>query len=616
MQKVLNLIPKTFAGKTVLFCAFFLLIYLFGNGMPTKIISWDVYGYYLYLPQAIIHGDLGVENFDTVTSALDSTVESGTFYQATQADTGNWIIKYPMGISIFYLPFFLLGLLVSWIGGYPLDGFSLPSEHAMTIGSFFYMLVGLRLVWKIITHFFSDIISGVTILLLVFGTNYYQIHTGSHCMPHVYLFTGYAALIWLTIRWYETKKLKDAIGIGLIIGLLTISRPTEIMAVLIPIFFGITSIEHFFQRLGRFFKWYKHILFAGLAIFIMILPQLIYWKVYAGQWFYNSYNNPGEGLDIGSPNLFEFLFSYRKGWLMYTPVMLFALLGLVRARKSTQSWFWSSAIFTICYIYVSSCWSSWWYATSFSQRTMVQVYPVLVLPIAFLLDSVKNKIGKRSIVFSFGMLLVILNMFQTWQYDQGIIDSSRMTKKYYWKVFGAQTVPEGASKYLLVDRSTTVNEYINDFSDYYVHSSYQLIENNGAFRGISQFDSNKTVSILPGGPSPKFEMAFSDLTIKDHAWLLISGKARVNVGSSLDQIMVTSTFAHDGLAYKYHNEPLRSYIIESDKDYEQFYLMYLTPEVRSSSDPFQFYLINNSEQDTLVLFDVRVDVYQRSGMYE
>ncbi len=616
MRQIAYLIPKTFAGKAALFGALYLIIYLFSNGLLPRIISWDVYGYYLYLPQTFIHGDLGLDNFDTVTHALNSNVESATFYQAAVAESGNWVMKYPMGLAIFYFPFFLIGLLVSWIGGYPVDGFALPSQYSMTLGSVFYMCLGLWLTTKILSRFFSDRTAGIAILAMVFGTNYYQIHTGSHCMPHIYLFAGYAVLIWFTIRWYETKKIKLALGIGLVIGLLTLSRPTELMSVIIPMFYGIKSLDHIGQRLIGALKYFKHILLMGLGVVIMLLPQLIYWKVYAGSWLYDSYNNPGEGLDLLDPNLFNFLFSYRKGWLLYTPMMFLSLIGIVWAIRSKRPWLWATVLFTICYIYVSSCWSSWWYATSFSQRTMVQAYPLLIIPIAYFIEDFRKGIGKRLLLF-FGVIALIgLNIFQTVQYHRGIIDASRMTEKYYWKVFLDLSPEPGADKYLLVNRSTTTIEDISAFqTDYYCYSSQYLIDQNGAFKGYPELKSGHFSTVLPGQVSAKYEMAFSDLSTKDHAWIIVTGKVHSSA-NLLNQTTVTSTFAHKNKAYKYRVQGLDSYITKEEKDFKEFSIMYLTPEIRSESDPFQFYMINNSEQDTLTLFDVKVDVYQRSAIYE
>ena len=611
-------IPKTLSAKVVLSCALFLVAYQFMWGFSPSVISWDTYGYYLYLPQTIIHGDLGIENYEPVANALASAhVESDTFYQAMKApNTGEWVIKYPIGLALLYLPFFLLATCFAWIGGYPVDGFSLPFQHAMTLGSMFYMLLGLWLLWKILKYFFSDRITAIVILLIVFGTNYYHIHTRSHCMPHVFLFTGYAALIWVTIQWYAKRTLKYAMAIGLVLGLMTICRPTEFIAILIPVFYGVTSLNHFYHRVLGALKWLKHILLAGLMIGILVFPQLLYWKVFAGEWLYNSYQNAGEGLDFLTPYTLDFLFSYRKGWLIYTPIMALAIFGIVRSAKSTPRWWWSATLFSIAYIYVASSWTTWWYAASFSQRTMVQVYPIMAIALAGLLHILWKKQGQRALVLSFGGICLLFNLFQTWQYNNGIIDPERMTKTYYWKVFGKTSIPKDADKYLLVNRSYGPDDQLTDFGSYYLHKTFYLHEWNGQLIGMSLPNPKDSVRLLPAAYSSKFELGFRDFCSRDHCWLVVSGKLKGDSLSMFDNLTVTTTFDHGGIAYKYHHKSVKGLVEWNPEGYFNFHAMYLTPNARSESDPFQFYFLNQSESESFMLSDCKVEVYQRKSLYE
>lgn len=609
-------IPKTLSAKVVLFCALFLVGYQFLWGFSPSVISWDTYGYYLYLPQIIFHGDLGIENYEPVANAIASVhVESDTFYQAIRApNTGDWVIKYPIGLAVLYLPFFLLATCFAWIGGYPMDGFSMPFQHAMTLCSIFYMLLGLWLLWKILRHFFEEHITAIVLLLIVFGTNYFHIHTKSHCMPHVFLFTGYAGLIWLTIQWYEKRSLKYAALIGVVLGLMTISRMTELIAVLIPVFYGTTSVKHFYKRIRGAFKWSKHIVLAGLITGIIIFPQLLYWKVYAGEWLYNSYQNAGEGLDFLSPHTSDFLFSFRKGWFVYTPIMILAIIGIIRNAISPPKWWWSVTLLSIAYIYVASSWTTWWYAASFSQRTMVQVYPVMALAIAGLIKIYWKKRKQRALILSFGGLCLVLNLFQTWQYNNGIIDQERMTQSYYWKVFGQTSIPEGAEKYLLVNRSYGPNDEMMKFDEYSVHKTLYLEEYDGRLIGKDVPNIADSIQLTPATFSAKLEMEFDEFCSKDHCWIVLTGRLHGDSLSDFDGLMTTTTFDHKGTAYKYHYQPTSELIQWNSEGYFNFKVMYLTPEVRTGSDPFQFYFLNQSENQVHVLTDCKVEFYQRKPL--
>ncbi|MGB0839665.1 MAG: hypothetical protein ACPGXL_05970, partial [Chitinophagales bacterium] len=69
-------------------------------------LSWDVAGYYLYLPAAIIYNDLGGLGFK---DEVFKKYRPCDFYHAVQQPNGNWIMKYSIGMSVMYLPSFLAG---------------------------------------------------------------------------------------------------------------------------------------------------------------------------------------------------------------------------------------------------------------------------------------------------------------------------------------------------------------------------------------------------------------------------------------------------------------------------------------------------------------------------
>ena len=70
-----------------------------------NIISWDTFGYYLYLPQVFINNDLGFSNLEQVQSIVDTYQNTGTLYQIWQTETGDWLIRYTSGQAVLFAPF-------------------------------------------------------------------------------------------------------------------------------------------------------------------------------------------------------------------------------------------------------------------------------------------------------------------------------------------------------------------------------------------------------------------------------------------------------------------------------------------------------------------------------
>ena len=87
-------------------------------------------------------------------------------------------------------------------------------------------------------------------------------------------------------------------------------------------------------------------------------------------------------------------------------------------------------------IYVFSSWWSWWTGGSFGIRSMVDLMPVMAIPLAALVTSLL----KQKIEFSIGIAVILafvlfLNVFQTRQYHNVLIHWVGMTKESYWTIF-------------------------------------------------------------------------------------------------------------------------------------------------------------------------------------
>ena len=138
---------------------------------PTQIISYDVFGYYLYLPSLVIHHDPGLHDISWVNEINEKYPASPSLYQISQTDEGNWAIRFNTGMAFLYAPFFLCGHLYALISSYPADGFSPPYEWALIFSGLFYTLLGVWFMRKLLLELFSDKVTAITLFLLFIGSN-------------------------------------------------------------------------------------------------------------------------------------------------------------------------------------------------------------------------------------------------------------------------------------------------------------------------------------------------------------------------------------------------------------------------------------------------------------
>lgn len=423
------------SGFVLMFLMVFVIWFNFYNQLWKEehgVVEHDVVSYYSYLPALIIEHDL------TFQFVIEKPDIYGEFILRPTTPDGGTYQKMTMGLALLFLPFFLIGHVQALLTGAPLTGFSSPYFFWLTFSSMIYAFMGLLLLRSVLKRFFSDRLTAFVLFVLVMGTNLFFYITLEPAMPHAYNFFLFNLFVWLTLKWYEKPQLSTTVYIGLTFGLIGLIRPTNGFIVIFFLLYNITSFGQLTDRLRFFLNQWKHILLILLMAFLVVLPQFIFWKVNTGSWIYYSYGD--EGFFFNNPQIFRGLFSYRKGWLVYTPIMLFALIGIFTLRKRVSAFFVPVIVFVLLNIYVIFSWWDWAYGGSFGARPLIDSYGLMAIAMASLLDTLMNR--KRVLALALQgvmLLLVLLNIFQTLQYKYDIIHYAFMTKEAYWKGFGRLT---------------------------------------------------------------------------------------------------------------------------------------------------------------------------------
>lgn len=564
---------------------------------PVNILNWDTFGYYLYLPATFLHHDPSIQDISWVEEARATYNSSSTLYQAQEQPSGGWVLKYPMGMALLWMPFFLCGHVAAMITGSPMDGFSDPYQWAMICGLLVYVLVGLRMLARVLTLFFPESISAAVLVLVVMGTNYLHQVLYSSGMPHVFLFTLYAGVLWHSVQWHRYHRWADAWKLAVLLALLALSRPSELVAVVIPVLIGLPGWSQLREHVAGLWRWWKQIALALLiALFIGSL-QLLYWKWLTGRFLYMSYNNPGEGFEFLHPYTWEVLLSFRKGWYIYTPIMAVATAGIFLLRRHLPELRWSIGVFFLLNLYVVSSWSCWWYADSFGQRALVQSYAVMALPLGAVLMWLKSRRAWQS---AFGALVLValtaFNLFQLHQSTLGLIHTSRMTWPAYQAVFGSLQRPPGLDELWSVERSYTSDQGEPDRARYRSRPLCTLTFDEPA-RGavdtgrvrLGEGLSGHAYELRPGRLfTPTIQMPWSTITTYDHVWFKVSCEVFTLPDAPLPRVALVAKFEHNGHAYGYQQQEVDATMRDSTGRSEISF-WYMSPEVRRPSDAFMVY---------------------------
>ncbi|MBK8953982.1 MAG: hypothetical protein IPM34_00290 [Saprospiraceae bacterium] len=397
------------------------------NGL--RVIDWDVVGFYAYLPATFIHHDY---KLGFVKERPEYAAEK-KFWPHT-APNGGMVIKPTMGLSLLYLPFFFLAHLHSQIADLEADGFSILYHKYIHLSALFYLIIGFYFLRQLLLKWFSEWAVVFSLVSIALGTNLFYYSTTEASMSHAYTFALSCLFLYAVVRWYETYQLRFVMQAGFILGMMILIRPVNILFGLFPLLYGIPALSALKERIHFFWMHKKQILLFIIFVFLPLIPQLLYWKSVTGQFVFYSYFD--EHFFFLKPEIFKGLFSFRNGWLIYTPMMIFSIVGLYFVKSKHKELLFPIRFLFITYIYIVFSWWCWWYV-GFSNRAMIDVYAFLSIPLAVYYEQLLAfRKTLKFMAFIVAFFFLCLNLFQTLQYRHGLVHFDSMNFKAYKSSFG------------------------------------------------------------------------------------------------------------------------------------------------------------------------------------
>lgn len=402
-----------------------------------QVLTSDRGGYYLYLPAVFIEKDLAQLRFlERIDSVYRPNGNERLYGIYDNRETGRRLTKYTAGVALLEMPFFLVThAIVRVAGRWPPDGYSPPYQFAMALAAFFYSSAGLLLLGLFLRTYFPQKAVVLCLLSIAFGTNLYYYSAFEPGMSHNYSFFLFSALLYLFGRWLAMPRNGLLPLIALVGGLIVITRvPDALVFLFLLLWPGVGArLKRKATKNGR--SLYLNAALALLTFCAVVFVQLAYWKYTTGSFLHQSYEE--EHFNFGHPEIWKGLWSYRKGWFVYTPLALIAFAGIAVLRRQQKDFVLPVLTYFVVTIYVVFSWWMWFYGGSFGCRAMIESLTILSLPLCALIRAALS--AARWVRCGAGLLLVLLlslNIFQTYQYSLGTIHWCDMSGAYYWRVFG------------------------------------------------------------------------------------------------------------------------------------------------------------------------------------
>jgi hypothetical protein len=398
----------------------------------------DGLGYYLYLPAAFIYHDFSLQSIADVFNSghIPDATPSLWKYSgpALWENSTHYLIKYPMGTALLMMPFFFLACLIALVTNTPVDGFSPVFQYTAAFSGLFYALAGIVILWKVLERHFRQNTILLAMAGLVFGTNLFHYATYDSVFSHVYSFFLFSAFLYIVQRIYSVGSARYFLLGGTVAGLIIITRPTNVLWLLFGILYGVNSSQDLMARITFWKVQAGKCALGGLLAASVIALQLIYWQVTTGHPVVFSYQ--GERFYFSCPEIFNVLFSVRKGLFFWSPILLMIVPGLYHLHKRARDYFLPALCFLPLNIYVISSWHSWFYGGSFGHRAFIESLPLFALCFCSLYEGLNSFFWKRIVV----CLTLLCATLETWlmvKYWTGVIPFDGTTWEYFVRTFFA-----------------------------------------------------------------------------------------------------------------------------------------------------------------------------------
>ncbi len=435
----------------------------------------DRAGYYIYLPATFFY------HFDASKSPQGIDEKTGYGFNIDR-DNNKITTQYFYGVSVLVSPFFMIAHTVSAVTGKDeLGGFSLIYNKVFNVAAVFYLVLGLFFLKKFLKNYFPEHLQYILILLTFLGTNLFFYSIVDTLMSHVYSFFAISVFLFAMKEFLKDKsRYRYFLLMSFSFGLMIIIRPTNCLIGVIFLFWDALNSKEILDRLKLIF--HPKYIFPLLAImFVMFIPQMVYWKIMHGSFLYIKY---GEGFPFWNhPKLAEVWFSTLNGLIPWSPLILLFIISMFfmifkRINNGILILF-----FFLLVSYMAASYKFWYYGCGYGHRAFVEFYPVFCIPFGFLAGKILNSkeiILKISFIllvfcmtfFNFSLSLVAnrCNFGSTWDWD------------YYFQQL---------NRIYLIPESTFSYTFKNDFENIAIWNGSMVtdsVSNSGSWSAVLDKD--------------------------------------------------------------------------------------------------------------------------------
>jgi hypothetical protein len=376
-----------------------LVLFLLSLPMLNPWVRGDGVGYYAFARAPLIQHNLDFtrDYQEANTSFRENRLDkNGQPTAEFRTRTGHLENHFTVGPAILWAPFLLAthaGVLLARSLGSAVsaDGFSTPYRIAMALATAFYGFLGLLISFRIARKYVDETWALLATLGIWWASSLPVYMYFNPSWSHAHSAFVVALFLWYWHETRDTRSLPQWILLGALAGLMLDVYYANVMLFVILPFEAVREYSAAFRRATPSTPsvWQlltRHAAFAA-ALIICMLPTFIAHRIIYGGFLETGYVSIRDWF-WSSPFLFSVLFSSNHGLLSWTPVLLFALIGLFAFWRSVPRVGGTFLVAAIAYYYFIASYPDWAGISSYGSRFFVSLTPLFIVGLAVFLDRV------------------------------------------------------------------------------------------------------------------------------------------------------------------------------------------------------------------------------------
>jgi hypothetical protein len=357
----------------------------------------DGVGYYAYVRAPLIEHNLDFTHDyqQANTSFRENRLDkNGQPTAEFRTRTGHIENHFTVGPAILWAPFLLVthvGVLLARSMGSAVaaDGFSTPYRIAMALATAFYGFLGLLISFRLARKYVDETWALLATLAIWWASSLPVYMYFNPSWSHAHSAFVVALFLWY---WHETRDARSLgqwILLGALAGLmLDVYYANAMLFVILPLeaardyAAAVRKATPTTPSVSQLVT--RHLAFAAMLV-ICMLPTFIAHRIIYGGIFETGYV-PIRDWFWTSPYLFSVLFSSNHGFISWTPILLFAVIGLFAFWRSVPRTGLAFLGAALAFYYFIASYPDWAGISSYGNRFFVSLTPLFILGLAVFLD--------------------------------------------------------------------------------------------------------------------------------------------------------------------------------------------------------------------------------------